>query len=487
MSDLRKLAEFIHDITWEQLPERVQKTAALRVLDLVSVAAGAANDELVEAAKGALGAVSGCRMSDQQEAGGQMKEADAKDGFVSVWGDARKYPLATAAMLNAMLAHTLELDDVHTASKTHGSASLIPAAWSCAEYLEKSGKDFLLAVVCGYETVNRVGMAFGVSAHRNRGWHATATCGVFGCAAACAKLLDLSVDQIISALGMAGTQSSGVWAFLGDGSNCKILHPARAAADGIEAAFLAKAGMTGPEHIFEAKDGGLLYAMSDGGDVSKLSQGLGEVYEILNMDMKPYPCCRSAHCAIDGIFEVRRQMLEERADNKETLITLAKQIRVIEIDTYLVGYKQCAVSEGCLHPKTILDAKFSTPYSVAAAFLYGTVGMRQFEPEVVFDPTVQSLLEKVTVRPADRFTEQYPKHWGCHVRVTMQDGRVYEAEITDPSGSVARPLSEEQAMKKAKEFLHVVCPKREQETICEILNLEKCMSLPLIGSRKLQE
>lgn len=456
MSDLRRLAEFIHDITWDQLPKRVRETAALRVLDLVSVAAGAVKDPLVEAAKEALGAVSGC-------------------GNVSVWGGTRKYPLATAAMLNAMLAHTLELDDVHTASKTHGSASLIPAAWSCAEYLGKSGKDFLLAVVCGYETVNRVGMAFGVSAHRNRGWHATATCGVFGCAAACAKLLDLSVDQIVSALGMAGTQSSGVWAFLGDGSNCKILHPARAAADGIEAAFLAKAGMTGPEHIFDAKDGGLLYAMSDGGDVSKLSQGLGEVYEILNMDMKPYPCCRSAHCAIDGILEIREQMERRmglQIQNKPEAEILARQIRAIEIDTYLVGYKQCAVSDGCLHPKTILDAKFSTPYSVSAAFLYGTVGMEQFESEVVFDPAVQNLLEKVTVHPADRFTEQYPKHWGCHVKVTMQDGTVYEAEVKDPSGSVARPLSRGQAMKKAEEFLSVVCPGRVTETIEELLNLE---------------
>lgn len=464
MSDLRRLAEFIHDITWDQLPERVRETAALRVLDLVSVAAGAVKDPLVEVAKEALGAVSGC-------------------GNVSVWGGTRKYPLATAAMLNAMLAHTLELDDVHTASKTHGSASLIPAAWSCAEYLGKSGKDFLLAVVCGYETVNRVGMAFGVSAHRNRGWHATATCGVFGCAAACAKLLDLSVDQIVSALGMAGTQSSGVWAFLGDGSNCKILHPARAAADGIEAAFLAKAGMTGPEHIFDAKDGGLLYAMSDGGDVSKLSQGLGEVYEILNMDMKPYPCCRSAHCAIDGILEIREQMERRmglQIQNKPEAEILARQIRAIEIDTYLVGYKQCAVSDGCLHPKTILDAKFSTPYSVSAAFLYGTVGMEQFESEVVFDPAVQNLLEKVTVHPADRFTEQYPKHWGCHVKVTMQDGTVYEVEVKDPSGSVARPLSREQAMKKAEEFLSVVCPGRVTETIEELLNLESRNMLPSI-------
>ena len=331
--------------------------------------------------------------------------------------------------------------------------------------------------------MNRVGMAFGVSAHRNRGWHATATCGVFGCAAACAKLLDLSVDQIVSALGMAGTQSSGVWAFLGDGSSCKILHPARAAADGIEAAFLARAGMTGPEHIFEAKDGGLLTAMSDGGAISQLSQGLGEVYEILNMDMKPYPCCRSAHCAIDGILEIREQMEKRmglKIQNKPEAEILVQQISEIEIDTYLVGYKQCAVSDGCLHPKTILDAKFSTPYSVAAAFLYGSVGMEQFDPEVVLDPAVQKLLEKVRVRPLERFTEQYPKHWGCHVKVIMQDGTAYEAEVEDPSGSVARPLSRKQAMKKAEEFLSVVCPGREQKTIEELLNLESREQLPII-------
>lgn len=175
--------------------------------------------------------------------------------------------------------------------------------------------------------------------------------------------------------------------------------------------------------------------MSDGGDVSKLNQGLGEVYEILNMDMKPYPCCRSAHCAIDGILEIREQMERRmglQIQNKPETEILAQQIRAIEIDTYLVGYKQCAVSDGCLHPKTILDAKFSTPYSVAAAFLYGSVGMEQFDPEVVLDPAVQKLLEKVRVRPLERFTEQYPKHWGCHVKVIMQDGTAYEAEVEDP-------------------------------------------------------
>ena len=455
-SELRKLAEFIHDLTWEALPEEVRNTVPLRVLDLVSVAVGAVHDPLTEQAREALSSLFG-----------------SENGKAKIWGENGYYPPVLAAMINAMHAHTLELDDVHTASKTHGSASLIPAAWACAQALGKSGKEFLLAVVCGYETVNRVGMAFGVSSHRNRGWHATATCGVFGCAAACAKLLNLDTDQIVSALGMAGTQSSGVWAFLGDGSNCKVLHTARAAADGMEAAFLAKAGMTGPEHIFEAKDGGLLTAMSDGGDLKKLSAGLGTVYEILNMDMKPYPCCRSAHGVIDAAFEIRKELLKKADLERTSLEKQIADIRQVQIETYLVGYKQCAVSEGCLNPKTTLDAKFSTPYAAAAALLYGKISMKEFELEVVEGTEIQRLLHKVHVEPADEFTKQYPKHWGCRMKVLQQDGTGYEKEIRDPSGSIARPLMTKQAMKKAEEFLHESYPGEEQVKIREILNLEE--------------
>jgi 2-methylcitrate dehydratase PrpD len=455
-SELRKLAEFIHDLTWEALPEEVRNTVPLRVLDLVSVAVGAVHDPLTEQAREALSGLFG-----------------SENGKAKIWGENGYYPPVLAAMINAMHAHTLELDDVHTASKTHGSASLIPAAWACAQALGKSGKEFLLAVVCGYETVNRVGMAFGVSSHRNRGWHATATCGVFGCAAACAKLLNLDTDQIVSALGMAGTQSSGVWAFLGDGSNCKVLHTARAAADGMEAAFLAKAGMTGPEHIFEAKDGGLLTAMSDGGDLKKLSAGLGTVYEILNMDMKPYPCCRSAHGVIDAAFEIRKELLKKADLERTSLEKQIADIRQVQIETYLVGYKQCAVSEGCLNPKTTLDAKFSTPYAAAAALLYGKISMKEFELEVVEGTEIQRLLHKVHVEPADEFTKQYPKHWGCRMKVLQQDGTGYEKEIRDPSGSIARPLMTKQAMKKAEEFLHESYPGEEQVKIREILNLEE--------------
>jgi len=446
-SEIRKLAEFIHDLTWEVLPESVREAAVFRTLDLISVAAGASGDPLI------------CRTADSYR-------LRSGEGSIHVWGRKETYPLSVASMLNAMEAHTLELDDVHSSSKTHGSASLIPAAWTCAEYLGCSGKEFLTAVVCGYETVNRIGMAFGVSSHRNRGWHATATCGGFGCAAACGKLLGLDVEQLISALGMAGTQSCGVWAFLGDGSSCKVLHTGRAAVNGLEAAFLAKAGMTGPEHILDAADGGLLKAMSDGGDVTKVSSGLGDTWEILNMDMKPYPCCRSAHPAVDCALELRKQL---KAEN----------IAHVHIGTYLVGYKQCAVSTGCLSPQKPLDAKFSTPYSVAVAFLYGKVTIQEFEQDVIENPAVRELLDKVDVVPEERFTAVYPGHWGCSMKVTMKDGTVHQTELSDPSGSIARPLTRDQAAEKARDLIHEGYPGREQEVMDAILHLSEAAKMPV--------
>ena len=130
MGELRELARFVHDLTWEALPETVRQTAVFRTLDLVSVAMGAVKDSLVQSALDSYRQRSGT-------------------GMCSVWGMDQFLPMAEAAKVNAMLAHTLELDDVHTASKTHGSASIIPAAWACGEQLGSTGREFLLATVCG--------------------------------------------------------------------------------------------------------------------------------------------------------------------------------------------------------------------------------------------------------------------------------------------------------------------------------------------------
>ncbi len=126
-----------------------------------------------------------------------------------------------------MMGHTLELDDVHTNSKTHIGTVVVPAAWSMAQHLGSTGEELLVAVLCGYEAMSRIGMAFGVSAHRNKGWHVTATAGTFGAAAACAKLLKLDEEHTVWALGLAGDQSFGTWAFLGVGAASTCSSPPR--------------------------------------------------------------------------------------------------------------------------------------------------------------------------------------------------------------------------------------------------------------------
>ncbi len=421
MTELRELARFITNLEAEQIPQQVRKAAGLCVLDTIGAAIGAAQHPQVKSVCEAW-----------------LKKGGVADTMVDVWGSEKSAPLSTAAFLNALMGHTLEMDDVHTASKTHIGTVVVPAAWAMAQYLKKTGEELICAIVSGYEAMARIGMAFGVSSHRNRGWHVTGTAGTFGAAAACGKLLGLTEDEMVFALGMAGTQSFGLWAFLGDSASCKVLHTARAAQSGLEAALLAKAGMTGPEHILTAKDGGLLAAMSDEHDVSRVSASLGERWEILYMDNKPYPCCRSTHCTIDAALSLRNEE-GVRAEDVESVV----------VYTYLVGNKQCGMSEGSRNPVTPVDAKFSTPYTVACALLYGEVTLRQFEPEAIADRQAQALLRRVRVETDKAFTAQYPAHWGCRLEVALKDGRTLQKTVKDASGSVANPLSEEQVLQKA--------------------------------------
>src|SRR5699024_1622087 len=145
-----------------------------------------------------------------------------------------------------------------------------------------------------------------------------------------------------------------------------------------------------------------------------------------------------AHCAVDCALELRKifqKKILSDGKSQDRMMESVKNdqleissISSIDIQTYLVGYKQCAVSEGCLHPKRVLDAKFSTPYAVAAAWIYGKVSMDEFEPEVVENAELQQLLEKVKVTADDRFTSRYPKHWGCAMTITLKDGTKLQTE-----------------------------------------------------------
>lgn len=451
MTEIRKLAKYISELTLNDVPEKVQGTAKLCVLDSVSVALGAANNSLIKNVVNTYNKIVG------------------ESPGAHCWGQKRKVPVITAIFINAMMGHTLELDDVHTKSKTHIGTVVVPNAWSLAEYLGCNGREFIEAVICGYETMSRIGMGFGVSSHRNRGWHVTSTAGTFGAAAAAAKLLNLDEEKTLSALGMAGTQSFGLWAFLTDGANCKILHPARAAVSGTEAAFLAKSGMTGPEHILDAKDGGLFPATSEEYDLSQVSKDLGKKYELIYMDNKPYPCCRSTHCAIDAALAIKNKYGITKDD-----------IQSAEIATYSVGYKQCGVSEGSLNPVKPVDAKFSTPFTVACAFIFGEVTLNHFRQKNIDNPEVRDLIQRVKVVPKDKFTKAYPDHWGCELRVICKDGSTLTEEITDASGSIYNPLTKEQVKSKALALLKDIYPEDASRIVDIILTIDDAQIIPAL-------
>lgn len=455
MSELSVLAKFITKLQLPDVPERVKEAAVLHALDTVGTAVGASCDKQIQSV---------AKMW-------QKKEGAA--GGCHIWGSKDTVGVGTSAFLNAMMGHTQEMDDVHTNSKTHIGTVVIPAAWSMAEYLGATGEEFLEAVICGYEVMSRIGMGFGVSAHRNAGWHVTATAGTFGAAAAAGKLLKLDKQHMIYALGLAGAQSFGTWAFLGDGATCKALNPARAAQSGLEAALLAQSGMTGAEHILTAPDGGLFTLMTDSPEIEKVTEGLGTKWQILEVDNKPYPSCRSTHCTIDAALEICR---EHEID--------PEQIDHIDVDTYLVGYKQCGLSEGSVDPKTVVNAKFSTPFTVACAILYGKVTLEQMNISVIMDEKMQELIKKVQVHPVEKFTEAYPGHWGCEVRMYMKDGTCYSSLVKDASGSVDQPLNRQQVCQKAESLMKTVCGAAAEENARMILDVRRLDKMPVLVRRE---
>lgn len=447
-SDLRLLARFAATISMNDIPPDVIRAAAERILDNVSVGIAASDDTLI------------------QEISNQYLELAGGKKAASIWGTGRKASVYTAVFLNALMCHRLESDDVHAKSKAHIGTVVIPAAWSLAESLGCSGKELLVAVIVGYEVEARIAMGFGVKEHRKLGWHVTATAGVFGAAAACGKLMRLEEDMMVSCLGLAGAQSFGTWAFLGDGSNSKVLNPARAAVNGCEAAVLASAGMRGPEHILEAEDGGLLHMMTSCAHTEYLSANLGSVWEICNVDNKVYPCCRSTHCAIDSVLAIRQQNPID-----------PDAIERIVISTYLIGKQQCATSKTSLNPRNDVDAKFSTPYCVAAALIAGKISLNEFDSDIMETPAIRELMTKVVVVADDRFTDAYPNHWGCNTAILFRDGSCCEMEVLDASGSAANPLPRDRLMSKAINMLARIYPQTAADLAEKLINVQKLHTL----------
>ena len=403
------LADFICRSDYAHIPEDVRDRAKMRALDFLGVA------------------LAGSRISSSRIMVEVVKELGGTPESVII-GQRKKTSSANAALANGTMAHASDFDDDHRSSTMHPGAAVFPAALSLGERQRCKGSHFIAAVVAGYEVACRVGDAF-LGNQYHEGFHPTGTCGVFGSAAAAAKILGLSPKQTVSALGIAGTQAAGLEEWKADGSWIKRLHPGKAAHSGILAALLARKGYTGPATIFEGKYGFLnAFSFDRIYSTDKITHGLGDIFVGHATAFKPYPCCRFLHQVIDGVLDVV---------NTENLTP--DMIDTVSIKTFKVGIETLMKPvERRYRPQTIVDAQFSIPFVVGAAVVRRRVSLSEFTEESIQDPDILNVAARVSGDEDPEYTKKYPERFPTSIEIRLKNKKSLSRYVDLPSGDPAK-------------------------------------------------
>jgi 2-methylcitrate dehydratase PrpD len=351
------------------------------------------------------------------------------DGRGTVVGTAERFAVPHAALANGAAAHALEMDDTHQGGSIHLAAPIFPAALAAAELVDVPGRRVLAAVVAGYEVAARLAMALGPSAHYERGFHPTGTCGAFGAATAAALVLGLDAAGVATAIGIAGSQASGSMEFLADGAWTKRLHPGWSASAGLHAATLAQAGFRAPATILEGRFG-FLHAYSNAGDAAKLA-GAGD-WELCQTSIKPHACCRYMQGPIDAILALRAAHRLDPAD-----------VERIEVGMLATGFPiVCEPADAKARPQSQVELQFSLPFGIAVALVSGAAGPDRFQLSWRDDPAVQRLLPRVVAVRDDALDARFPREWPCWVRTHVRGARVHTHAVSHPKGDAGNFLSD---------------------------------------------
>ncbi len=431
------LAAFCTRLDYDRLPAEVVDRAKYFFLDYLGVAV-----------RGSL--------SESSQPLYRLADSLASAGRGTVLGRAETVNFPYAALANGTSAHSLELDDTHQAGSIHLGVSVFSAALAVAEQVGASGRDFLTASVVGFEVAARLAMALKPTEHYARGFHPTATCGTFGAAASAAKLLGLSEAQLLSALGIAGSQSAGSMEFLAEGAWTKRLHPGWAAFSGVHAALLAKEGFIGPRTILEGRDG-FLKAYGLRPDPRKISAGLGEDFQILRTAVKPHACCRYTQAPIDAVLSI----VQEHDVQPEQV----KQITIGMLETGIPVICEPAARKS--RPTNVVEAQFSLPFGVAVALLKRRAGLDEFSEAMLADAAVGALMSKVGYEPDPQLEKNYPKEWPAWARVSLNTGHEVSAQVRFPKGDPENPLSWDELTAKYVDLATAVWTDARADRVCE--------------------
>jgi 2-methylcitrate dehydratase PrpD len=424
----RGIAEFVSGLRYDAIPREVRERAKLLILDSLGCALYGAR-------------LPWCRIL--QRTLGKLDRSRAS----VVWGTKQRLSAPHAALANGTQVQGFELDDVHRQGVLHVGAVVLPALVAVAELRRVSGREFLASAVAGYEIGPRVGLCMGPE-HIGQGWHSGATLGVFSAAAGAARGLRLDSDRTVHALGIAGTQASGLMAAQ-YGAMVKRMHAGRASQSGLYGALLARDGFTGIADVLESEYGGFCTTFSRSQDrfrLEELTAGFGETWQTMGVALKFYSCVGSNHTTLDAL----RDMQAERAFAAKEVKNVVVHCSQVTLDH--AGWKY--------RPDGIAAAQMNLAFCVATLLLEGDCFVGQFGEKAVADRKRLALAEKVEVRADPQITAKGAKfRHAVRVEVELEDGSVMKREVETPRGGEPNFATEAQIVAKFEKLAAHALPR----------------------------
>lgn len=380
--------------------------------------------------------------------------AEGAPGRSTVFGASQTLAAPAAALVNGTAIHGFELDDLIAESITHPAACVIPASLAVAEAVGASGARLIEAIVAGYEVMHRVGLALGTEPAR-RGFHTTSLVAPVACAVAAGKVMQLDLDQLYSAVGLACSAASGVKSFAAGrgGGMVKRLHLGRSAEAGVRSAELAARGFLGPPFALDSRFGLLDVFGGAGADAGKLTRDLGQTWAMRDVWFKVFPIC--------GWIQSVVMLLTEARGPRPLSIGDIRSVR-IGVSAY------AAKNNGEPAPVDTMGAQYSIPYCAAVALIGEPRDPRTFLAEAISDPIVRTLAAKVEIYIDPAVEAVYPRQFGASMRLELSDGTVHERTVMECHGTPADPCTRQEHLDKFRWLARSVLP---AATVTELTRL----------------